>query len=120
MISYSSTEKGHDGLCSFALYPSCVHLYFTCGAELSKSDPNKLLQGRGKTMRFVELSSVADLDRPEIEALMQTALKLARLRLGPKAKGSVVIRAEAQKERVRRAAKPTWPASKRKPTKPQG
>jgi hypothetical protein len=34
----------------------------------SKSDPNKLLQGSGKTVRHVVLNTVADFDRAEIEA----------------------------------------------------
>jgi len=105
VISYSPTEHGHEGLCGIALYPREVKLFFGQGASLSKSDPNKLLQGRGKTVRHVVLSSVADFDRAEIEVLMAAALKLAKLRLDASAKGSVIIKAEAQKQRARRAAK---------------
>src|SRR5687768_17727781 len=47
VISYSPSERGYEGLCSLALYPDRVSLYFGQGALLSKSDPNKLLQGRG-------------------------------------------------------------------------
>jgi hypothetical protein len=102
VISYSPTEHGYEGLCSTALYPDRVHLYFAQGALLSKSDPNKLLQGRGKG-RHVVLNAVADFDRAEIEVLMAAASKLAKLRLDPSAKGSVIIKAEAQKQRARRA-----------------
>ena len=102
VISYSPTEHGYDGLCSIALYPSCVKLFFTQGPVLSKSDPNKLLQGSGKTVRYVLLNSVSDFDRAEIEALMAAALKLAKLRLDASAKGSVIIKAEAQKQRAAR------------------
>ena len=101
VISYSPTEHGYDGVCSLALYPDRVQLYFAQGALLSKSDPNKLLQGRAK-VRHVVLDAVADFDRPEIEVLMVAALKLAKVRLDASAKGSVVIRAEAQKKRARR------------------
>ena len=100
VISYSPTERGSDGLCGLALYPDCVKLFFGQGALLSKSDPNKLLQGSGKTVRHVVLNSVADFDRAEIEVLMAAALKLAKLRLDASAKGSVIIRAEAQKQRA--------------------
>ena len=108
VISYSPTERGYEGLCSLALYPDRVNLFFGQGALLSKSDPNKLLQGRGKTVRHVVLNSVADFDRAEIEVLMAAALKLAKLRLDPSAKGSVIIKAEAQKQRAarRKAARP--------------
>jgi len=102
VIAYSPTENGYDGLCSIALYPRNAKLFFAQGARLSKADPNKLLQGRA-TVRHVVLNTVADFDRAEIEVLMAAALKVAKLRLDPGAKGSVIIRAEAQKQRARRA-----------------
>jgi hypothetical protein len=102
VISYSPTENGYEGPCSFALYPDRVHLYFGQGALLSKSDPKGLLQGRGRTVRHVVLEGAADLDRPEIEALMAAALKLAKVRPDAGRKGSVIIRAEAQKRRAAR------------------
>src|SRR6185295_14372541 len=95
VISYSATENGYEGLCSLALYPSSAKLFFAKGALLSKADPHKLLQGRA-TARSVVLSSAADLDRAEIEALMAAALELAKVRLDAKAKGAVIIKAEAQ------------------------
>jgi hypothetical protein len=100
VMSYSPTELGFEGLCGLSVYPSCVKLFFGQGALLSKSDPNQLLQGSGKTVRHVELKSVADFDRAEVEALMAAALKLAKLRLDPGAKGSVIIKAESQKQRA--------------------
>jgi len=110
VISYSPTEHGYEGLCSIALYPNRVNLYFAQGALLSKSDPTKLLQGRGK-VRHVVLNAVADFDRAEIEALMVAALKLAKLRLDASAKSSVIIKAEAQKWRARRATQAARPSS---------
>jgi hypothetical protein len=108
VISYSPTERGYEGLCAIGLYPSTVKLFFTQGPLLSKSDPNKLLQGRGKTVRYVVMNTVADFDRPEIEVLMAAALKLAKPRLNAGAKGSVIIKAGAQKQRAPRkqAARP--------------
>jgi len=117
VISFSPTENGYDGLCGLSVYPSCVKLFFGQGARLSKSDPNKLLQGSGKTVRHVALNSVADFDRAEIEGLMAAALRLAKLRLDPSAKGSVVIRADSQKQRALRAKKAARPASTRRTAK---
>ena len=110
VISYSPTENGYDGLFSIGLYPDRVHLFFAKGALLSTSDPTQLLQGRGN-VRHVVLNAVADFDRAEIEALMVAALKLAKLRLDASAKSSVIIKAEAQKQRARRASKAARPAS---------
>jgi hypothetical protein len=56
------------------------------------------------------LHAAADFDRAEIEALLAAALKLAKVRLDASAKGSVIIRAEAQKQRARRASKAARPA----------
>jgi len=113
VIAYSPTENGYDGLCSIGLYPDCVKLFFAQGALLSKSDPNKLLQGRAK-VRHVVLNTVADFDRAEIEVLMAAALKLAKLRLNASAQGSVIIRAEAQKQRARRASQAARPTPARR------
>ena len=113
VISYSPTEHGYQGVFSLALYPRQVKLFFAKGGELAKSDPNRLLQGRGTGVRHVVLGDVADFDRPEIEALMTAALELARLRLDPNATGAVIIRAEAQKQRARRKRKAPAAASAR-------
>ena len=117
VISYSPTEHGYDGLFSIALYPNGVKLFFGQGARLSKSDPNRLLQGSGKTVRHVVLNAAADFDRAEIQALMAAALKLAKPRLDAGAKGSVIIKAEEQKQRARRAAKAARPAVARRTAK---
>jgi len=111
VISYSPTEQGYEGLCGIALYPDSVKLFFGQGARLSKSDPHKLLQGSGKTVRHVVLASAADFDRAEIEALVAAALKLAKLTPDPKAKGAVIIKAEAQKQRASRAKLAARPAA---------
>jgi hypothetical protein len=97
--------------------PQTVHLFFGQGALLSQSDPKTLLQGRGKTVRHVVLNAAADFDRAEIEVLMAAALKLAKLRLDASAKGSVIIKAAAQKQRARRATKAARPASTRRTAK---
>jgi hypothetical protein len=111
VISYSPSEHGHQGVFSTGLYPNELKLFFGQGAKLSKSDPNKLLKGSGTTVRGVVLKSAADLDKPEIADLMAAALKLANVRLDPGAKGSVIIKAEAQKERASRAKKAARPLS---------
>jgi hypothetical protein len=104
VISYSPTGQGYGGLCSLALLPDRVQLYFARGARLSKADPHGLLRGRG-TVRHVVLHALAEFDRPEIEALVAAALKLAKVRLDAGARGSVIFKVEAQKQRARRAAK---------------
>jgi hypothetical protein len=100
VISCSPTERGYEGVCSISVYPRLVKLGFGKGAQLSKSDPNKLLQGQGKMVRYVELGAAADFDRAEVETLIAGAVKLAKLRLDPDAKGAVIVKAESQKQRA--------------------
>jgi hypothetical protein len=114
VISYSPTETGSDGVCAIALYPRRVNLCLAGGDRLSKADPNGLLQGRGKTVRHVVMSSVADFDRQEIQALLAAALRLAKVRLDARAKGSVVVKADAQRQRARRARNAARPTSRRR------
>ena len=117
LIAYSPTGRGYDAPCSIGLYTDRVNLFFGQGAQLSKSDPSKLLQGHGKTVRHVVLRKVADFDRAEIQAFVAAALKLAKVRLDASAKSSVIIKAEAQKERARRARKAAVAASARRTAK---
>jgi hypothetical protein len=119
VIAYSPTEQGYEGVCSLALDPAGAKLHFGQGASLSKADPSRLLQGKGKTVRHVVLHSVADLDRPEIEGLISAALNLAKVRPDAASTSAVVIRAESQAQRARRATKTTRPASARGSSKPR-
>lgn len=111
VLSYSPTENGSQGVCALALYPGRVHLCFTGGDRLSASDPKGLLQGRGKAVRHVVLTSLADYERAEIETLTAAALRLAKVRVDTGAKGAVVVKAAEQKERARRARKAARPTS---------
>jgi hypothetical protein len=105
VIAYSPTENGYDGVFSLALYPGEVKLFFTHGPKLAKADPKKLLQGSAKMVRYVVMSSTADFDRAEIEVLMAVVLKLAKVRPDAGAKGSLIIKAESQKQRATQAAR---------------
>ena len=117
VISYSPTERGHGALCSLALYPEQVKLFFARGPELSASDPSRLLQGSARSVRFVPMTAAADLDRKEIEALMVAALRLAQLRLVAGAPGPTILKVEEQKQRAARASKTPRPAAASRPKK---
>jgi hypothetical protein len=63
---------GYRGLV-FVVTPlrSAVRLGIAGGASLP--DPAGLMQGAGKVHRHIRLTSEADVDRPELEALMESA-----------------------------------------------
>lgn len=109
VLSYSPSEAGGEAVCALAIYPAHVHLCFLGGEALTKSDPHKLLQGRGKSMRFLVLKSLADFDRPEIEVLMSAALHIAKVHLDECAAGAVILKVEAQQQRARRGRKAERP-----------
>ncbi len=120
VLSYSPTDAGADAVCAVALDPRGAKLYIAGGERLSKSDPSRLLKGRGKAVRHVVLNAIADFEREEIEALITAAVELTKVRLDPSAKGSVVIKAGEQKARALRAkmaarapAKPRTPKARR-------
>ena len=115
VISYSPTERGYEGVCTLSVYPDRVQLGFGQGARLSKADPGRLLRGSGKTVRHLVLETAEEFDRPEVQALIAAALGLAKVRLDPAAKGSLVLRADSQAARARRTAKPK--PAKRRPAK---
>ncbi len=117
VISYSPTEKGYEGVCSLALDPQRAKLHFSRGPELARSAPSGLLQGSAKTVRYVVLSSVQDLGRPEIEALLAAALKLAKVEPVAGGKGKLVVKAKEQHKRAARAKKTSRSAAASKPTK---
>lgn len=118
VIAYSPTANGPDGVCSIALDPECVKLSFnTQGGVLSKSDPSRLLQGKGKAVRFVVLDTAADFDRPEIQALMAATLKLAKLQREAGAQGSVIFKAGAEAKGGTGKKKPARPPATRRAPK---
>ncbi|MEZ6195859.1 MAG: DUF1801 domain-containing protein [Planctomycetota bacterium] len=96
VISYAPTENGYEGLFALSLEADDVKLYFNRGAELASSDPARLLKGRGKLVRFVTIEDASDLEREEIETLIDASLALADLRLDPRAEGRVVIKSDGE------------------------
>lgn len=103
LIAYSATEQGYEGLCSLALRPDEVQLSFGQGAALAKTAPKGLLQGSGKLVRYVALKKAADFDRADVAAVMDAAVKLAKLRPVAGAKGALIVKADEQVTRAGKA-----------------
>jgi hypothetical protein len=99
VVGFGPTERASDAIFSIALYPRWINLFFLYGAMLP--DPNGILKGSGKQVRSIQIKDAADLDRPEVKAIMTVALKAADPPLDPKAKRRMTIRAVAAKQRPR-------------------
>jgi hypothetical protein len=99
-IGYSPSERTSDCIVSLAVYPRGVNLYFIYGATLP--DPAGILLGKGNQGRFVRLTTVADLDRPEVEQLLQEAIRTSDPPLPKRGRGAIIIKSISPKQRARR------------------
>jgi hypothetical protein len=99
-IAWGATERRSDLICSIALYPRWVSLFFARGAELP--DPDELLNGSGKTIRHIVLEDAKTLDRRPVRALLDEAIARADRPLPGKGRVRTVIRAVSTKQRPRR------------------
>lgn len=64
---------GYKGLI-FTVAPHRAHVSLGVAGGATMPDPSGLLEGSGKVHRHVKLRSVADIDRPELRALMREAI----------------------------------------------
>jgi hypothetical protein len=101
-IGFGPTERASDAIFSIALYPRWVSLFFLRGADLA--DPQELLKGSGKQVRYIVLESAADLDKPAIKALMKRALERCDKPINGAAPGRIIIKSISAKQRPRRPA----------------
>ncbi|HZQ21221.1 MAG TPA: DUF1801 domain-containing protein [Terriglobales bacterium] len=100
VIGYSATERPSDSIVSIAAAANGVGLAFYRGATLP--DPHKILLGSGTQNRFIRLDSADTLSRPEIEALIASAIAQAKTPLAAAGRGNLSIRSVSAKQRPRR------------------
>jgi len=71
VLSYGYGSGYRGMICTVLLSKSGVKIGFVGGAALP--DPNRLLEGRGKKHKFVQLHTAADLSRPGLKQLIEAA-----------------------------------------------
>ena len=76
IIAYGFSPKYADLICAIAPYKTYINIIFSRGAEMS--DPDVLLSGTGKKARHIKISTVEDLSRPGVRALVETAAQIVR------------------------------------------
>ncbi len=73
-MSYGTGSTMKDQFVALVLHKAHVNLQFLRGAELP--DPAGILEGTGKAMRHVKLRSMKDLQRAEVDTLIEAAARL--------------------------------------------
>jgi hypothetical protein len=78
VLLYGPTDRViEDCVCMISVYRKHANLRFTDGVDLE--DPQGLLQGTGKRMRYLSVRSASELNRPELREFLQKARKHAGL-----------------------------------------
>ena len=100
---YSFTGRQKGSFCYITVYASHVNLGFPYGTELP--DPRRLLEGSGKKHRHVSVHRLADLARPQLRSLLQSALERAERRNAPARPVSVMMSGPASSPKRSKARK---------------
>ena len=104
-IGWSPTGKVGHVICSIALYPRWVNLFFMQGTQLP--DPTKRLKGAGKGIRHVMLENgAATLDEADVKKLLAEAIDHAIVAPIGKAPPVTIIKSVSAKQRLRRPDEP--------------
>ena len=98
-IWFGFSGKMKDMFCYIATNAGHVNLGFPRGATLP--DPNRVLEGDGKTMRHIKFKSRRDLDRPFVRRYIQAAMEDAAP-AGTRGTGKSVIKSTIENSNKRR------------------
>lgn len=92
VISYSPNEHGYAGVLAVRVDADGVKLYFNNGKGLP--DPDKLLKGTAKLVRYIPVDSPSTLSRPAVVALIEAALARNTVPFARTGDGPVVIKSK--------------------------
>ncbi|HEY4710206.1 MAG TPA: hypothetical protein VIH46_08555 [Candidatus Acidoferrales bacterium] len=102
VIGFVPNLRPSDAIFSLVLFPRKLALCFLQGAKLP--DPHKRLKGSGNVVRNITIDDLSLLDDPQIRALMEDALRRAKVPMDPNQKRKLIIRSISAKQRPRRPA----------------
>src|SRR5262245_51634148 len=103
-IGFGPSDRASEAIFSIALYPRWVSLFFLIdGARLP--DPQNLLEGAGKRVRYIVLDEPSVLDKPAVRPLLAPALERSPRAIDATRPGRLVIKSVSAKQRPRRAAR---------------
>lgn len=100
VIGYSPTPRPSDAVFSIAAAANGASLCVINGAKLE--DPEKLLTGGGRQVRFIRLPTASVLERPAVKSLMRAAVVLSGTAFPKRRRSQLVIRSVSARQRPRR------------------
>ncbi len=100
VVGFCTTERPSDCFVSLAANAKGVDLMFYYGATLP--DPQGLLQGSGNQNRFLRLATESTVAQPDVQSLIQSAVRQSKSPLASTGRGRLIIRAISAKQRPRR------------------
>lgn len=101
-VGFGPSEKASQAIVSIAVYPRWVNLFFLQNGP-ALHDPKQLLKGAGARVRHVRIDEAAQIDGPDVRALIVQALATARVPLDPTRPRRMAIRSVSARQRPRRA-----------------
>jgi hypothetical protein len=101
VIGFGPTQRPSEAIFSLAAHRRGVNLCFLQRAP-ELPDPTSILRGSGKVVRNVALASAQDLDRDDVQALVDAALELATVPMDASAGQELIIKSVSAKQRPRR------------------
>ncbi|MGP0073756.1 MAG: DUF1801 domain-containing protein [Bryobacteraceae bacterium] len=98
-IWFGFSGKMKDMFCYIATNAGHVNLGFPRGATLP--DPNRVLEGDGKSLRHIKFRSRRDVERPFVRRYIQAAIEGA-MPAGARGTGKSVVKSAAKRSTKRR------------------
>ena len=102
VVGFSPSERPSAAVLSLVFAPHRISVCFLFGRRVP--DPNRLLSGGGKRVRFLRLPDPTLLDDPRVRALLARALESGPVRFGRRSRRTLVIRSVSARRRPRRPA----------------
>jgi len=99
-IWFGFSGKMKDMFCYITTQTRHINLGFPRGATLP--DPNRVLEGEGKTMRHIKFKSMSDLERPFVRRYIQAAIEQVGSAAAAGGTGKTVVKRTVVKRPVKR------------------
>jgi hypothetical protein len=97
-IWFGFSEKMKDMFCYITTNARHINLGFPGGSTLP--DPNRVLEGEGKTMRHIKFASQSDLDRPFLRRYIRASVEQLGEAASAGGTGKTVVKSRRTKEPV--------------------